>query len=365
MTLLKDKTYVVIMAGGIGSRFWPMSRTAHPKQFLDILGTGRTLLQQTYDRYLPLCDPDRVLVVTNAQYADLVAAQLPEIPKKNILLETARRNTAPCIAYAAFHIAEVDPEGIMVVASSDHLILRQREFESAMSKAIAAASATDALVTLGIVPTRPDTGYGYIQFREESMDGHPGVHRVKTFTEKPDLTMAEQFLASGDFLWNSGMFIWQVSNIIAALDRHEPDLCNLFRRGVGLYRTEKEEPFIREVYEQCTNISIDYAVMEKAQNVYTIGADIGWSDLGTWGSMYAYSEKDPNGNVIQGRNVMTSEVQDCIINMPKDKLAVIQGIKDMIVVESDGILLICSRHEEQQIKRIVNEVKALKGDRFV
>jgi mannose-1-phosphate guanylyltransferase len=365
MNTLKQRTYVAIMAGGIGSRFWPMSRTAHPKQFLDILGTGRTLLQQTYDRYLPLCNAHRMLVVTNSQYDDLVAAQLPDVPHGNVLLEPARRNTAPCIAYAAFRIAETDPDGLMIVASSDHLILRQREFEASMEKALQAATHEGALVTLGIVPTRPDTGYGYIQHREEDSLGLPGVHRVKTFTEKPDLAMAEQFLASGDFLWNSGMFIWSVRSILEAIERHAPELYNLFAKGRGIYGTPAEADLIKAVYEQCTNISIDYAVMEKAQNVYSIGADIGWSDLGTWGSMYAYSEKDPQGNVIQGRNVMTHEVNDCIINMPKDKLVVVQGLQDMIVVESDGILLICSRHEEQQIKRIVNEVKALKGDRFV
>ncbi len=360
-----SRNYVVIMAGGIGSRFWPMSRTDHPKQFLDILGTGRTLLQQTYDRSLAVCPKENILVVTNASYRDLVLNQLPELTDAQVLLEPARRNTAPCIAYAAFHIHAQNPDACMVVAPSDHLILKEEAYTKLVNKALKVAAAEDALITLGIKPTRPDTGYGYIQFKEEPSATDKAVKKVKTFTEKPDLEMAEQFIASGEFLWNAGIFVWSAASILRSFATHLPEEYQLFDDGRMNFGTDREKAFIERTYSQCTNISIDYGIMEKAENVYTLASDIGWSDLGTWGSLYSFSDKNADGNVIQGRNVVVYDTHNCIINVPKDKLVVLQGMEDMIVVESDGILLVCKRDEEQQIKRIVNDVKATKGDRFV
>lgn len=361
----KKYPFVVIMAGGVGSRFWPMSRTDHPKQFIDILGTGRTLLQQTYDRSLAICPKENILVVTNESYRALVLEQLPDIGATQILLEPARRNTAPCVAYAAFRINAIDPDACMIVAPSDHLILKEETYTRLVNKALKVAGAENALITLGIKPTRPDTGYGYIQFKEEPSGTDRTVKKVKTFTEKPDIEMAEQFVASGEFLWNAGIFVWSVKSILEAFALHLPEVHQLFAEGRQLFATDKEEEFIKRTYSQCTNISIDYGIMEKADNVFTLAADIGWSDLGTWGSLYAFSEKNVDGNVIQGRNVVYYDTTNCIVNVPKEKLVVLQGMSDMIVVESSGILLICKRDEEQQIKRIVNDVKAMKGDRFV
>lgn len=355
--------YVVIMAGGIGSRFWPMSRTDHPKQFLDILGTGRSLLQQTYDRAKKVCPQENILVVTNAHYKAMVLEQLEGMQSHQVLLEPSRRNTAPCVAYAAFRIKALDPEASMVVAPSDHLILKEEEFVNLMDKALNTVENEDALLTLGITPTRPDTGYGYIQFEEK--EGDKGVHKVKTFTEKPDLEMAEQLVKSGEFLWNAGIFIWSVRGILNAFERLMPDLFQLFEESGGDFNTDSEEGAIEQIYSRCTSISIDYGIMERAKNVYTIAADIGWSDLGTWGSLYSFSDKNEEGNVIQGKNVITYDSENCIVNVPKNKLVVLQGMKDMIVVESNDVLLVCKRKEEQQIKRIVNDVKVTKGEKYV
>lgn len=355
--------YVVIMAGGIGSRFWPMSRTPHPKQFIDILGTGKSLLQQTYERSKLVCPAKNIFIVTNAQYKGLVMEQLAGIRSSQILLEPARRNTAPCIAYAAFRIKAMNPNASMVVAPSDHLILKDAEYVRLIDRALAEVEQSDSLITLGISPTRPDTGYGYIQFEESSTDG--GIHRVKSFTEKPDLAMAKELVKSGEFLWNAGIFIWSVKSIINALETHMPEEYQLFVEGADAFNTTAEKKFIQRAYMQCKNISIDYGIMEKAKNVFTIAADIGWSDLGTWGSLYSYSDKNEEGHVIQGKNVLTYDSKNCIVNVPKNKLVVLQGMKDMIVVENDDILLICKQSDEQQIKRIVNDVKATKGEKFV
>jgi mannose-1-phosphate guanylyltransferase len=354
--------YVVIMAGGIGSRFWPMSRTPHPKQFLDILGTGKSLLQQTWDRSKKIVPVENILIVTNAQYRGLVKEQLKGIKPSQILLEPARRNTAPCIAYAAMRIKAKNPDASMVVAPSDHLILKDKEYTRLINQALAEVDEKDSLITLGITPTRPDTGYGYIQFENCGLDG---VCKVKTFTEKPDLEMAKELVASGEFLWNAGIFIWSVKGILSAFEKLMPEMYQIFEEGEGVFGTRDEKKFIETAYTQCKSISIDYGVMEKAKNVYTIAADIGWSDLGTWGSLYSYSEKDENGHVIQGKNVLTYDSKNCIVNVPKNKLVVLEGMDDMIVVENDDILLICKQEDEQQIKRIVNDVKVEKGDKFV
>ena len=350
------------MAGGIGSRFWPMSRTPHPKQFLDILGTGKTLLQQTYDRAKKIVPVENILIVTNSEYRGLVKEQLKGIKTSQMLLEPARRNTAPCVAYAAFRIKAKNPNASMVVAPSDHLILKDKEYVSLINQALAEVDKSDSLITLGITPTRPDTGYGYIQFQDCGLDG---ICKVKTFTEKPDLEMAKTLVKSGEFLWNAGIFIWSVKGILSAFENLMPEMYQTFQEGEDQFGTKEEKKFVELAYTQCKSISIDYGVMEKAKNVYTIAADIGWSDLGTWGSLYSYSDKDEDGHVIQGRNVLTYDSKNCIVNVPKNKLVVLQGMKDMIVVENDDILLVCRQKDEQQIKRIVNDVKATKGDKFV
>jgi mannose-1-phosphate guanylyltransferase len=358
--------YCVIMAGGVGSRFWPMSRTEHPKQFIDVLGTGRTLLQQTYDRFIRICRKENIIIVTNESYTDLVREQLPALPVENILCEPARKNTAPCIAYAAYRIAEKNPNAVMVVAPSDHLITKEETFLKAIRSCFRKAGTEDCLVTLGINPTRPDTGYGYIQFREsEQKEKDRRIKKVKTFTEKPDHDMAKFFMESGDFLWNSGIFIWSVKSIIHELERSLPEMATLFGEGKGIYHTGKEPAFIREVYSKCKNVSIDYAVMEKAENVYVRSSIIGWSDLGTWGSLYDHIRKNENGNAVVGKNVMVYDSKNCIVHMPKEKLVVIEGLDGYIVAESDGILLICKKQDEQQIRNIVNDVKVKRGDKFV
>ncbi|MDQ3101870.1 MAG: mannose-1-phosphate guanylyltransferase, partial [Bacteroidota bacterium] len=283
--MTKEHTWCVIMAGGIGSRFWPMSRSAYPKQFLDFLGLGRTLLQQTYDRFLEICPPENILVVTNAQYAAIVKEQLPALSDHQILPEPSRRNTAPCVAYANHVIAARDPEACIIVAPSDHLVLKEEAFRETVRLAVELASKNDRLVTLGILPSRPDTGYGYIQFTDAETP-HARIKKVKTFTEKPDHETAQSFIDSGDFVWNAGIFIWSLKSIRKAFKEHLPDLETRFEEGSGIYGTSSEHAFIEGAYADCPNISVDYGIMEKAKNVYTIVSDFGWSDLGTWGSLY-------------------------------------------------------------------------------
>jgi mannose-1-phosphate guanylyltransferase len=339
------------MAGGVGSRFWPMSRTAHPKQFMDILGTGRTLLQQTYDRFTRLCPKENIYIVTNNSYVDLVKEQIKGISADNILSEPARK---------------LNPDALTVIAPSDHLIIKEDTFIKAIKACYLKAASEDCLVTLGIRPSRPDTGYGYIQFIEsEAKEKDKRIKKVKTFTEKPDLEMAKFFLQSGDFLWNSGIFIWSVKSVIAAFEQHSPDMDTIFREGNEFYNTPKESEFIAKAYSNCKNISIDYAIMEKAENVYVRSSIIGWSDLGTWGSLYDHVKQDDNNNAVVGKNVMMYDSKNCIVNVPKDKLVVMQGLEDYIVVESDGILLICKKEDEQQIRTFVNDVKIKKGEKFV
>ncbi len=358
--------YCVIMAGGVGSRFWPMSRTDHPKQFIDVLGTGRTLLQQTYDRFSRTCRKENILIVTNESYIGLVKEQLPAVLDTNILCEPARKNTAPCIAYAAYRIQAINPKGVMVVAPSDHLITKEDTFHKAIRSCFRKAQSEDCLVTLGISPTRPDTGYGYIQFREsEHKEADKRIKKVKTFTEKPDHEMAKFFMESGDFLWNSGIFVWSVDSIIHEIEKSLPDMAALFKEGSALYNTPLEAGYIREVYSKCKNVSIDYGVMEKAENVYVRSSIIGWTDLGTWGSLYDHTRKNEHANAVVGKNVMLYDTKNCIVNVPKDKLVVIEGLDGYIVAEADGILLICKKQDEQQIRNIVNDVKVNKGDRFV
>jgi mannose-1-phosphate guanylyltransferase len=358
--------YCIIMAGGVGTRFWPMSTTEHPKQFLDILGTGRTLIQQTFDRFIQLCPLENIYVVTSEIYENLVSEQLPELSKNNILTEPSRRNTAPCVAYASYKIHKLNPNAITVVAPADHLITKEDTFIKAIKSCFEKAKNEDCLVTLGLKPTRPDTGYGYIQFIDSPFEEtDQRMYKVKTFTEKPDLEMAKMFVDNGDFLWNSGIFIWSTKSVINSLEQNDPELANLFKEGIEFYNTPKEKEFIQEAYRDCKNISIDYSLMEKAKNVYVRSSLIGWSDLGTWGSLYGHLKHDHNKNALVGKNIMQYDCNNCIVHVPKDKLVVLQGLEDYIVVESDGVLMICKKEDEQQIRNFVNDVKVQKGDKFV
>lgn len=354
------------MAGGIGARFWPMSRQNNPKQFIDILGNGETLIQSTFNRFRRVCPAENIYIVTNEIYKRQVLEQLPAIGESQVLCEPSRRNTAPCIAYANYRIFGENPDANVVVAPSDHIILKEDTFTEVITAALDATEKNNWLLTLGIQPSRPDTGYGYIQFDESiTYDKDPRIKKVKTFTEKPQLDMAKQFLASGDFLWNSGIFIWKLKTIMAAFEKYLPEIDQLFRGGIGKYATPDEDEFIKQTYTVCKSISIDYGVMEKAEDVYVLSSDFGWSDLGTWGSLYETRQKDEKANAIIGQNVLMYDSHNCIVNMPKDKLVVLQGLDDYIVVEDGGILLVCRKGDEQQIRQFVNDVMIEKGEKYV
>lgn len=355
--------YVAIMAGGIGSRFWPMSRTAYPKQFLDVLNTGKTLIQWTYERYIQFIPAENIFIVTSEEYVDIVKKQLPQLPVQNILAEPSKKNTAPCIAYISFKLAQIDPDATFVVAPSDHLILEQENFQKIVEKALDFVSNINALATLGIKPTNPNTGYGYIQY--EGLEVSNGVYKVKTFTEKPTEEIAESFLASGDFLWNAGIFAWKASTILNAFEKYQPEMFELFDQEKANFNTPNEKQAIEKIYPQCTNISIDIAIMEKANNVYVLPSSFGWSDLGTWNSAYDNMEKDYFGNAVASDNVIVIDATKCMINAPKDKLVVVQGIDDFIIVDTKDVLLICSKEKEQSIKEYVAEVKRHKGDKYI
>ena len=365
---MKKNNYCVIMAGGVGSRFWPFSRNANPKQFLDFFGTGRSLLQMTIDRFRPIVPIENILVVTNVMYRDQVLKQIPDLQADQVLCEPARRNTAPCIAYAIARIKAMETtrrlsdskqigNAKIVVAASDHLILQEKKFRDVITQCFDFIEENDALVTLGMKPTRPETGYGYIQMQLQ--DGHniaddlklDTICKVKAFTEKPNLEVAKKFIESGDFLWNSGIFIWNLRTIEAALQEHMPELAQKFMLGAEAIGTEKEDGFIQEIFPTCPSISIDYGLMEKAQNVYVMPSDFGWSDLGTWGSLYDLSEKDEAANVTLHCNASYYDSHGNIVTLPKGHLAVIQGLEDYIVSEANGVLLICKREDEQRIRQ--------------
>jgi len=355
--------YCVIMAGGVGSRFWPMSRQHHPKQFIDILGTGETLLQSTFRRSQLLFDTENILVVTNEDYVHLVKEQLPGLPHSNILSEPSRKNTAPCIAYAAYKIRKRSGEAVMFVAPSDHLIMREEEFRRVLDNGLNYVAENDSLLTLGIKPSRPDTGYGYIQFAADKTADE--ISKVKTFTEKPSAELAQQFIQSGEFLWNSGMFLWKVSSFLKAFERYMPEENTLFAEQAEAFDTPDEEKAVQIIYGEARNISIDYGIMEKADNVKVLIADFGWSDLGTWGSLFEQIKIGKETNAVVGNNVLSYDSSDNIVHMPKDKLVVIQGLQGFIVAESDNVLLICRMQDEQRIKNLVNEVRIEKGDQFL
>lgn len=347
---MKSNKFAVIMAGGVGSRFWPLSTPEHPKQFLDVLGIGKSLIQMTFERLSKIVPAENIFVVTNQIYRDLVKDQLPDLSEEAILTEPQRKNTAPCIAYAASKIYAINKEANLIVAPSDHLILQEEKFVRIVDVALNEAESTDCLVTLGIKPNRPDTGYGYIQFYQNG-DLIPGsVCEVKQFMEKPNKELAELFLKSGDYYWNSGIFVWKAATILEALKKFKPDLYSLFASDFSLYNSPQEQEFVNTCFEKCEDISIDFAVMENAKNVKVVLADFDWSDLGTWGSVYSHLEKDFNGNAIVGGKAQLIDSHNCIVNIPTNRSALIQGLNDYIVVESNGKLLILSKKDEQKLK---------------
>lgn len=357
---MKQHHYVVIMAGGTGTRLWPVSTSVKPKQFHDLLGVGKSLLRMTYERFATQFLAENIYIVTNEAYLNLVSEQLPELGDQQILLEPNKRNTAPCIAYAAYKIASKDPEATMVVAPADHLILKEEAFHHAISTALNHADKEDHMITLGMQPNRPETGYGYIQYLPDSS----AIKKVKTFTEKPELELAKKFIESGDFVWNAGIFIWSVKSIITAFEDYLPDLAEVFSEGMEHYFQEKEKLFINKAYGQCGSISIDFGIMEKAENVYVLLADIGWSDLGNWESLHEIRQKDEEANV-SPENVMFFNASGNIVTTDKIKLVVVDGLTDYLIAEENGVLLICKKNAEKEIKEMVNSVKLRLGDEFI
>ena len=358
--MVKADNYCVIMAGGIGSRFWPYSRNHRPKQFLDFFGTGRSLLQMTIDRIRPLVPIENVFIVTNVDYRDLILEQIPDMRKEQVLCEPARRNTAPCIAYAVAHIRAITERANIIVASSDALILNEAEFQRIVSEGLEFVAENNVLLTLGMKPTRPETGYGYIQF--ESSD--TAFRKVKTLTEKPNAEVAEVFVKSGEFLWNAGIFLWNLQTIWSSFREFLPDIAGPFERGAEKMGTAVEEAFIQTMFASLPKVSIDYGIMEKAPNVYVLPADFGWSDLGTWGSLYELSDKDQDENVVLHCEANFYDSSNNVVALEGGKLAVIQGLDDYIVAESDGVLLICKKSEEQHIRQFVERADELYNGRF-
>jgi mannose-1-phosphate guanylyltransferase len=359
---MNEHTYVAILAGGVGSRFWPGSREARPKQFLDMLGTGKSLLRLTFERFLPLCPADHIYIVTNEIYRDLVLEHLPELTAANVICEPSRNNTAPCIAYTAFKLAALDPEANFVVAPADHIILKQDVFIDTVQKALAFTREQEGIVTIGLQPTRPDTGYGYIHFGE-SIDGD--VRRVQRFTEKPNLNTAIEMIDTGEYLWNGGIFVWKADYVKRAFQTHAPSLHALFAAGEGLYNTPAEAHFIASEYPKSESISVDYALLERSEEVYTIPADLGWSDLGTWASLYEESSKDARGNAIIGGKVMLEQSSNNLLRLPIGKIAVIKGLDNFMVIDEGDVLLIYPKEKEQEIKQVTANVKSTFGDQFL
>lgn len=353
--------YCVIMCGGIGSRFWPYSRQEKPKQFIDLLGTGKSLLQMTYERLLAIVPSTHIVLVTNERYADMVHEQLPQVASENILLEPARRNTAPTVTWAAHHLQARDPEAVMMMTPSDHLITGEAMFAESVTRGFEFVERHDALLTLGVKPTRPETGYGYIQVGTEVA---PGINHVKTFTEKPPLDVAAIFVETGEFYWNSGIFMWKARDIIAAMRQCDPDLADLFDRGGDVFGTAREMSFIRENFPACPANSVDYAVMEVAKNVYVECVPFGWSDLGTWNSLYENScQADQDGNVTKGCELIANNSHSNIFVTTADKQIVVDGLDGYIVADAGDVLLICPRERQSYIKQMVNDVRMRRDDK--
>lgn len=341
------------MAGGVGVRFWPYSRNSKPKQFLDVLGTGKTLIQSTLERFLPICPVENIFVVTHEEQATLVKEQLPDLTMDQILAEPMRKNTAACIAYASYKIQQINKNAIIVVSPADHLILKENEFLDIIKKAVDQAKSEEKLITLGIKPTRPETGYGYIQYHTEKSF----AKKVKTFTEKPELSLAKKFLESGDFVWNAGIFIWSVQSIVKAIQLHMPEMAEVFEDVRSKLNTPQENEAIRVSYPQCKSISIDYGVMEKASNVYVCLGDFSWSDLGSWASIHEISDKDKDNNVVSA-NALTYETRNCIIKGSENKLIVTQGLNGYLVGEFGNVIIVCEKDKEEQFRRFVSDVKS-------
>lgn len=343
------------MAGGIGSRFWPMSTEERPKQFIDVLGVGRTLIQMTLDRFRGICPIENVWIVTNERYADLVHEQLPDVPVDHILQEPCRRNTAPCIAYVSWRIKMTDPKANVVVSPSDHIVTNVDEFRRVITSCLKFAGETDAVVTLGMKPTRPETGYGYIQADLTSNSPrNREIYRVDQFKEKPDLETAKHYISEHNFFWNAGIFVWSVETIVNALRVYAPRINNIFERIQDVMGTPQEQETINKVYPDCDNISIDYAVMENAEEIFVFPADFGWSDLGTWGSLLLQSQRDMYGNGLIGKNIHTFECRNCVVHTTQEKKVILQGLDGYIVAEHDDTLLVCKLSEEQRIKQFQN-----------
>ena len=344
------------MAGGVGSRFWPMSTTDRPKQFIDVLGTGRTLLQLTLDRFTGIVDPENVWIVTNMKYADIVHEQLPEVPRTNILCEPCRRNTAPCIAYVSWRIKKKDPKANIVVTPSDHIVMDTMEFKRVIAQCMKFTGETDAVLTLGMKPSRPETGYGYIQADlSYSSPRNKEIYRVDSFREKPDLETALRYIKNKSYFWNAGIFIWNVNTIVNAFRVYQPAMSKIFDDMMDVYGTEHEQEEIDRRFPECESISVDYAIMEKAEEIFVCPADFGWSDLGTWGSLLMQTKHDMYGNSIIGDNISVYDTSNCIIHAMNEKRVVVQGLDGYIVAEEDGRLLICQLAEEQRIKQFSGE----------
>ncbi|WP_026327184.1 mannose-1-phosphate guanylyltransferase [Proteiniphilum acetatigenes] len=357
-----NHNYCVIMSGGVGSRFWPFSKEGKPKQFLDFFGTGRSLLQSTFDRFKQIVPAENIYIVTNDAYAEMTKKQLPELKDNQLLLEPIRRNTAPAIAYASFRINAIDPNANIVVAPSDHLIVNTDEFVADIQKGLDFVNTNPVLLTLGIKPSRPETGYGYIQVNEEETGG---IHKVKAFTEKPNLELAKKFVDSGEFVWNSGIFLWNVNTILDAFKKYLPDINQKFSEGKEVFNTPDEKKFVDASFPFCPNISIDYGILEKADNVYVNISNFGWSDLGTWGALHEISDKDGEDNASLHCKTLFVESTDNVVAMSEDKLVVLQGLDGYVVAESDNVLMICKKSEEQRIKHFVTDVKFRYGDEYV
>lgn len=344
------------MAGGIGSRFWPMSSAQLPKQFIDVLGCGRTLIQLTVDRFKGICLPENVWVVTSANYAEIVKEQLPEVPEDHILLEPCRRNTAPCIAYVSWKIKAKNPKANIVVTPSDHIVMDVREFGRVVTSAMNFTAESDAIVTLGMKATRPETGYGYIEADlTMACPSNKEIYRVDAFKEKPNLATAERYLQRNNYFWNAGIFIWNVNTIVNALRVYQPSMAEIFERMLPYYYTDEEQAVVNELFPTCENISVDYAIMEKADEIYVFPASFGWSDLGTWGSLHEHSEKDAHNNVCIGPNIKLYESRNCVVHTTQEKKVVIQGLDGYIVAEKNNTLLVCRLSEEQRIKEFSAE----------
>jgi len=352
------------MAGGVGSRFWPLSRTNRPKQFLDILNTGKTLIQQTFERFEFFCPAENIFIVSSEIYKDIIKEQLPNVSNNNILLEPIRRNTAPCVAYANEKIRLINPDANIIVAPSDHVILNEDRFQTVINNGLSFTQNNNALVTIGIKPTNPNTGYGYIQYEDSESKGN-NIFKVKTFTEKPNLELAEIFLKSGDFLWNSGIFIWNLNSISESFQKFLPDVYNLFIKDRSFYFKESEKENISKIYASCKNISIDYGIMEKADNVFVIAADFGWSDLGTWGSLFEQIDKNEYNNSCNNSKTLIYDTTNSIISIDNNNIAVIQGLDNFIVALENNCLLICNKSAEQKVRDVVNDIKNKFGEQYI